>query len=71
MKHKRSILRSERDLDKNFEEDPEHNSEEDTLEKLMYVSRFGQVVKVIPCSPQTSLPDTYIHNLIQQIESMN
>lgn len=37
----------------------------------MYVSRFGQVVKVIPCSPQTSLPDTYVHNLIQQIESMN
>jgi hypothetical protein len=37
----------------------------------MYVSRFDQVVKVIPCSTQTLLSDTYVHSLIQQIESMN
>lgn len=36
----------------------------------IYVSRFDQVVKVLPYS-RKSLPDTFIHNLIQQIESMN
>jgi len=35
----------------------------------LYVSRFGNVVKVLPCSPQIKLSDTYITNLIRKIES--
>jgi hypothetical protein len=35
----------------------------------MYVSRFGQVVKVIPCSPQATFSGTYISSVINQIES--
>jgi hypothetical protein len=37
----------------------------------IYVSQFGQVVKVIPCSTQMNISDSYFCNLIYQIESMN
>jgi hypothetical protein len=36
----------------------------------MYVSRFEQVVKVIPWNQQTKLSDTFVSNVIHQIESM-
>lgn len=35
----------------------------------IYVSQFGQVVKVVPCSSQVDYSATYISNLIRQIES--
>jgi hypothetical protein len=35
----------------------------------MYISRFGRVVKVMPCSSQVDLSDTYTRELINQIES--
>ena len=35
----------------------------------MYVSRFGQVVKVIPCNSKMNLSAAYASNLIHQIES--
>lgn len=35
----------------------------------MYVSRFGRVVKVVPCSSQVDLSDTYTSGLINQVES--
>ena len=35
----------------------------------MYVSRFGRVVKVVPCSPQINISDAYTSDLISQIES--
>jgi hypothetical protein len=34
-----------------------------------YISRFGQIVKVIPCSPQTKFSGTYVSSVINQIES--
>jgi len=37
----------------------------------IYVSRFGQVVKVVPCSPLINLSDAYASDLINQIESKN
>ena len=37
----------------------------------IYVSQFGQVVKVVACSSQKNLSDAYISNLIHQIESMD
>ena len=37
----------------------------------MYISRFGQVVKVVPCSPRMNLSEAYTSNLIHQIESMD
>jgi hypothetical protein len=35
----------------------------------MYVSKFGQIVKVVPCSSQISISHAYASNLIRQIES--
>lgn len=35
----------------------------------IYVSQFGQVVKVVPCGSRMNLSDTYINNLIHLIES--
>lgn len=35
----------------------------------MYVSRFGKVVNVVPCSPQVDLSEAYANDLIHQIES--
>jgi hypothetical protein len=37
----------------------------------IYVSRFGHVVKVIPCGSQMNLSNAYVSNLIHQIESMD
>ncbi len=34
----------------------------------MYVSRFGKLVKVIPCNPQVDLSKAYTSDLIHQIE---
>ena len=34
----------------------------------MYVSRFGRLVKVMPCNPQVDLSEAYTSNLIHQIE---
>jgi hypothetical protein len=36
----------------------------------MYVSRYGKLVKVVPCSPHVKLSDRYASDLIHQIESM-
>jgi len=35
----------------------------------MYISRFGQIVKVVPCSSQMNLSNAYASDLIHQIES--
>ena len=35
----------------------------------MYVSKFGQVVKVLPCSSKMNVNAAYASNLIHQIES--
>jgi hypothetical protein len=35
----------------------------------LYVSQFGQVIKIIPCNPKTNLSGAYVSNLIHQIES--
>lgn len=37
----------------------------------IYVSQFGQVIKVVPCGSQMSLSEIYVSNLIRQIESMD
>jgi hypothetical protein len=37
----------------------------------MYVSRFGKVVEVVPCSSKVDLSEAYTSNLIRQIESKN
>jgi hypothetical protein len=34
----------------------------------IYISRFGQIVKVVPCCPQMNSSDAYVSNLIHQIE---
>ena len=34
----------------------------------IYLSRFGNVVKVLPCSPQKNLTDGYVTKLINQIQ---
>ena len=36
----------------------------------LYVSRFGQVVKVVPYNQKINLSDAYINTLINQIESI-
>ena len=36
----------------------------------LYISRFGQVVKVVPYNQEINLSDAYINNLINQIESI-
>ena len=36
----------------------------------LYVSRFGQVVKVVPYNQEINLSDADINNLIYQIESV-
>ena len=36
----------------------------------LYVSRFCQVVKVVPYNQEINLSDAYINNLIDQIESV-
>jgi hypothetical protein len=35
----------------------------------IYVSRFGRLVKVVPCNPQMELSEAYASDLIRQIES--
>ena len=35
----------------------------------IYVSRFGRLVKVVPCNPQVELSEAYTSDLIQLIES--
>jgi len=37
----------------------------------IYISQYGQVVKVVPCCSQMNLSDSDANDLIQQIESMN
>jgi hypothetical protein len=36
----------------------------------MYVSRYGKLVKVVPCSPHVELSERYANDLIRQIESL-
>lgn len=35
----------------------------------VYVTQFGKLVKVVPCSPQVEISERYASNLIRQIES--
>ncbi len=35
----------------------------------VYVTQFGKLVKVVPCSPQVKISEKYASNLIRQIES--
>lgn len=37
----------------------------------MYVSRFGKLVKVVPCSSKVDISEAYTGDLIHQIESKN
>jgi hypothetical protein len=37
----------------------------------VYVSRCGQVVKVVPCSPMINLTDRFVRKLINQVESID
>ncbi len=37
----------------------------------MYVSRYGKLVKIVPCSPRAELSERYTFDLIRQIESMD
>lgn len=36
----------------------------------MYVSRFGKLVKIVPCNPHAEFSEKYTSDLIYQIESM-
>ncbi len=36
----------------------------------MYVSRFGKLVKVVPCSAHVELSERYTSDLIHQIETL-
>jgi hypothetical protein len=36
----------------------------------MYVTRYGKLVKIVPCSPHVEFSDRYTTDLIRQIESM-
>jgi hypothetical protein len=36
----------------------------------MYISRYGKLVKVVPCSPHVELSERYAIDLIHQIESI-
>jgi hypothetical protein len=35
----------------------------------VYVTQFGKLVKVVPCSPQVEISERYASDLIRQIES--
>lgn len=35
----------------------------------MYVSRFGKLIKVVPCSSKVDISEVYTSDLIHQIES--
>jgi hypothetical protein len=35
----------------------------------MYVTQFGKLVKVVPCSPQVKISERYASDLIRQIET--
>ncbi|WP_155395983.1 hypothetical protein [Methanosarcina mazei] len=37
----------------------------------MYVSRYGKLVRVIPCGPHVELSERYATDLIRQIEAMD
>ncbi|BAW30550.1 hypothetical protein SAMN02910340_00608 [Methanosarcina thermophila] len=36
----------------------------------IYVSRYGKLVKIVPCSPHVKFSERYTTDLIRQIESM-
>ncbi|HII78845.1 MAG TPA: hypothetical protein HA261_00160 [Methanosarcina sp.] len=36
----------------------------------MYVSRYGKLVRIVPCSPHVELSESYANALIRQIEAM-
>lgn len=36
----------------------------------MYVSRYGKLVRVVPCSPHVEICERYANDLIRQIEAM-
>lgn len=36
----------------------------------IYVSRYGKLVKVVPCSPHVEFSKRYTTDLIRQIESL-
>jgi hypothetical protein len=35
----------------------------------IYLAKFGNIVKVVPCNPKKNLSYAYVNNLIRQIES--
>ncbi len=37
----------------------------------MYVSRYGKLVRVVPCGPHVELSERYANDLIRQIEAMD
>jgi hypothetical protein len=37
----------------------------------MYVSRYGKLVKIVPCNPHEGFSEKYTNDLIHQIESMD
>jgi hypothetical protein len=37
----------------------------------IYLSKFGNVVKIVPCSPKINLTDRYVKKLINQVELIN
>jgi len=36
----------------------------------MYISKYGKLVRVVPCSPHVELSERYTSDLIRQIKSM-
>jgi predicted RNA binding protein YcfA (HicA-like mRNA interferase family) len=36
----------------------------------MYVTRYGKLVRIVPCSPQVEISEKYANDLIRQIEAM-
>lgn len=35
----------------------------------VYITQFGKLVRVVPCSPQVEISERYANDLIRQIES--
>jgi hypothetical protein len=35
----------------------------------VYVSQYGQMIKVVPCDPNTKISERYTDRLIEEIES--
>ena len=37
----------------------------------IYISKFGNLVKVVPCSPKLNLTDRFVRKLINKVESLD